>query len=479
MAERPSRGPVDRPFFLPAETAGEAITRIYSLTGAADAGTRGEKRAVVALRDALGVDVDTGATSDVMGAAIAEVLGVPWVPALYLEKHKLTLGGLNALLEGATDAYHDGSLRQLEAMRPDLLSGPEWAAFNPARSKIEAVNRISLLTDSGPEYLGPGGKEHKRVLINLVNGMGLHIPITTKHGTAAALAREFGAPWADSCVSTQGTITLSGLNVLLAGAERRLGKLGVARAALFGTPEQEGAALAAALLTGWRPTRQADGSSRVVWDARQCVQWMKRQGITKGPNENEWQGFYFEHRGVEILNAAFTPITNPPRSRYENTSFDYSLRYVWDLKAHTESQILPVSGKSKPGLPGAPLNDQLAMRACIEDQGLGFLMLGGRAVMDEDRAFYQWHRTFKGREPAPSNTGRSTMRKAAFEPLHVEAFWFANIEALDAAYASGLIKDFSQGRQSRGATRKLKYELNARKARAAGLSVARHDWPHD
>ena len=476
MASRPSAG--DRPFFLPAETAGEAVTRIYSLTGAADAGTRGEKRAVVALRDALGVDVDTGATSDVMGAAIADKLDIPWLPALYLERHTLTLDGLNALLEGATDAYHDGSLRQLEAMRPDLLSGPAWAAFNPARSKIEAVNRISMLTNSGPEHLGPGGKEHKRVLINLVAGLGLDIPITTKHGTAEALAREFGAPWSDSCVSTQGTITLTGLNVLLAGAERRLGRLGVARAMLFGTPEQEGAALAAALLNGWRPVRQPDGSSRVVWDARQCIDWMQRQGITKGPNENEWQGFYFEHRGTEILNSAFTPNPNPPRSRYENTPFDYSLGYVWDLKAHTETQFLPVTGTTKAGRAGAPLNDQLAMRACIDDQGLGFLMVGGRGVMDEDRAFYQWHRIFKGKEPAPSNTGRSTMRKAAFEPLHVEAFWFANLAALDAAYAGGLIRDFHQGRQARGETRKLKYELHAPRARAAGLAVARYDWPN-
>src|SRR5207253_1517292 len=102
-------------------------------------------------RDALGLDIDTGVTSDVMGAKIAEALGVEWHPSRYLTRHTVNLDGLNALLEGATDAYDAGSLRRLAEMRPDLLGGPDWAAFVPARSKIEAVNRISALTNSGPE----------------------------------------------------------------------------------------------------------------------------------------------------------------------------------------------------------------------------------------------------------------------------------------------------------------------------------------
>src|SRR4051794_21323080 len=99
----------NRSFFLPAGTPGEAIERIFSLTGASDAGTRGEKRAIVALRDALGLDIDTGLTSDVMGGAIAEALHVKWDPRQFLNRHKITLDGLNALLEGAVEAYAEGS----------------------------------------------------------------------------------------------------------------------------------------------------------------------------------------------------------------------------------------------------------------------------------------------------------------------------------------------------------------------------------
>jgi hypothetical protein len=116
---------------------------------------------------------------------------------------------------------------------------------------------------------------------------------------------------------------------------------------------------------------------------------------------------------------------------------------------------------------------------CIDDQGLGFLVLGGRAIMDEDRAFYTWHRDFKGKAPAPSNSGRSTMRKAAFEPWHVEAFWFANLAALDAARPAGHVTTFTQGRQASGAARNLKFQLHATRARAGDLAVARFDWLHD
>ena len=45
--------------------------------------------------------------------------------------------------------------------------------FVPARNKLEVVARISNLTNSGPETLGPGSKEHKSVVLNLARGMGL------------------------------------------------------------------------------------------------------------------------------------------------------------------------------------------------------------------------------------------------------------------------------------------------------------------
>lgn len=443
--------PADPTFFLPAATVVEAVARIFSLTGAADSGTRGEKRAILALRDALSLDIDIARTNAHMAQRIAEVFGVKWRPS-YENLNRVTLDGLNALLEGATEAYHQDSLRRLAGQRPARLGGPEWGAFEPAQSKIEAVNRISALTNSGPEWLGPGSKEHKRVLINLANSLAPHLDTRlSKTKLGAALADEFDAPWSDECESTGETISLAGLNTILAGAERRLGRLGDDRAMLLGTPEEEGKALAAALLDAWRASPHRGAGKRVVWDARRCIQWMLEQGVTEGPNQNEWQGFYWEARGRAVLNAAFTPNPNPPRTRYGNTSFDYSLRFVWDLKAHTEAWRYPVSGITKRGQGVAPLNDQESMGACIEEQGLGFLMVGGEAVADENGAFVEWHRDFKssqGVKSKPSNSGRSRQRKATFEPLHVEAFYFHNALALEAAKAAGQVTGFQQGKQA-------------------------------
>jgi hypothetical protein len=475
----------DEPFFLPAESIAEAIARIYSLTGADDKGTRGEKRAILALRDALGLDIDTARTNAVMAEQIADALGIAWY-APYQVRNTLTLAGLNALLEAASSEYYQGSLRRLVGLRPPGLDHPRWADFRPAHSKIEAVNRISMLTASGAEWLGPGSKEHKRVLINLAHNLAPSIDTSlTKSKLGRALAAEFGAPWSDVCESTGETISLAGLNILLAGAELRLDRFSGARSDLFGTPEQEGAGLAAALLDGWRPLRYPDGGTRVVWDGRTAIQWMFGNEISEGPNQNEWQGFYWESRGRALLNSAFSPNPNPPTSKYGNTSFDYSLRFVWDLKAHTEAWLYPSVGVRTKAAGTAPLNDQVAMDACIEEQGLGFLMVGGVGHADEDGSFVAWHREFKksqGKKERPSNSGNSTMRKSAFEPLHVEAFFFPDIDALNAAKAGGHITGYKQGSQSPtktgacGKSRRPKYNLNVPKARST-YSVARFNWP--
>jgi hypothetical protein len=472
--------------FRPAETVAEAVTRIFSLTGAAKGSGRGEKRAILALRDALGLDIDVARTNTHMARRIAEALSVEWQPS-FETLNRVSLDGLNALLEGATRAYRGDSLRLIAVHRPSGLAGAEWSAFEPARSKIEAVNRLSALTNSGPEWLGPGSKEHKRVLVNLANALAPRVDTSLpKTKLGAALAAEFGAPWSDECESTGETISLVGLNTLLAGAERRLGRLGRARAMLLGTPEEEGKALAAALLDGWRASAQPDGSKRVVWDGRKCVTWMLEQGVTEGPNQNEWQGFYWESRGRDVLASAFAPNPSPPRTRYGNTSFDYALRYVWDLKAHTEAWRYPLQGRTVSGGGAAPLNDQDSMSACITDQGLGFLVVGGVAVADEDGTFVEWHRRFKaaqGVKSKPSNSGRSRQRKAAFEPLHVEAFFFHNLPALEEAKAAGRVTGFLQGKQApagdgaEGRARRPKYILNLPKARESALAVAHYDWP--
>ena len=130
------------------------------------------------------------------------------------------------------------------------------------------------------------------------------------------------------------------------------------------------------------------------------------------------------------------------------------------------------------------LNDVHAIRSCVTDQGLGFLVLSGSALMDEGQEFAVWHDAFKsaqGLKRAPSNSGRSRTRKSAFKPASIEAFWIADAAALDAAVIAGQLKVRAQGRQPPsaaggvGAPRNDKFHMRIDKARK-GLSIDRKTW---
>lgn len=456
--------------FAPAQTEAEAISRIHALTGSASQGTRGEKRALIALRDALGLDVEIARTNATLGSLLAAALDVEWQPDAYTERNTVTLGGLNALLAGATAAYQAGRLGRLRADLPDVLTGPQWTEFQPARSKLEAVTRIAALTGAPKEWLGPGGKEHKSVLVNLADRMlpDRRLDRSSKTRLGASLAAELAVPWTDLCASTGETISLIGLNTILAGAERHLGRLGSTTAAILRTPADEGDALAAALVS----------SLEQHWDGMSAVEWMTARAL-RGANDNEWQGFYGEAIARQVLHAAFTPRTDPPRVRYGNTVFDYALNWVWDIKVHTQ----PAPGRTTAS-DVTILNDEQAIRSCVAEQGLGFLVIGGHAEMDDDGAFRAWQRERKlaaGRKPAASNSGLSRTRKRAFNALHVEAFWIPDQPALLAAITAGQVRVHSQGRQAprgpdqRGAPRRTKLAMSMHRARH-GLLLAAHDW---
>ena len=151
---------------------------------------------------------------------------------------------------------------------------------------------------------------------------------------------------------------------------------------------------------------------------------------------------------------------------------------------HTEVQVF--TDRMLPGNNATLLNDERATRACIDEQGLGFLVIGGSALMDESGDFVAWHREFKAsnsrRAAAHSNSGTSRTRKAAFTPMHIEAFWVPNAQALDAAILGGRLKVRPIGRQppkeagGSGIARADKFEMRMHQARQ-GIRVARYDWP--
>lgn len=433
--------------FYPAESASEAIARIFALTGASSP-SRGEKRALLALRDALGLDIEVVRTGAEFSRRIAAAMRVEWDESRCCDATKVTLAGLNVLLEGAQRSLQSGELRRLQGTSPPALVGLEWKDFQPAASKIEAVTRIAALTGAPAEHLGPGSKEHKSVLLNLADRMlpGASLDRRSKTRLGASIAAALDVPWTDDCASTGETISLVGLNILLAGAERRLGRLGSNASSDLNTPDREAQALLAAL---------ADGFGSRPWRGEEITRSMVRAGMSSY-NQMEWPGFWFEGRGIEILNASFAPSPSPPISRYGNTVFDYRLHRVWDLKAHTAKKVFPLSRSEKSERGAILLNDQSAIRSCVADQGLGFIVLSGQAVMDEDGSFKDWHDAFKtsqGLIPARANReGRSRLRKSEFWPLRLDALWIESTAAMDSAIAGGILRVMDQGRQAPKAT---------------------------
>jgi hypothetical protein len=468
------------PFFVPADSYDEATARVYALTGGAPSdgspgGSRGVRGALSVLAEALDIDEDPSWTSERTAHHVAHRLDLHWEPG-YVSRTSVTLEGLNALLEAASNAYAEGSFRRVTARPTPGLNGPEWAAFNPARSKIEAVTRIAALTGAPREWLGPGSKEHKTVLLNLAANLfpnDARIDVTSKHRLGASLAQVLNVAWSNEFTATGQTIKLTGLNAILAGVERRLGRLGDVVTDAITTPEAEGDALAASLLA----------SLPVEWDAKKAVRWLADNGL-RGSNDLEWQGFYGEEKAKAILNASFTPSVPGPKRTYGSTDFDYALSWVWDIKVHTSLQT--VGSLTRQASDIMLLNDERAVRDCVEEQGLGFLVVSGESVMDHTGEFKVWHDEWKlsrsKRPPAPSNSSISKVRKAAFNPLHVDAYWVPDTLTLGAAILSGELTPRPQGRQAPkvkggfGAPRPPKFNMNTAKANR-GIRVASYSWP--
>jgi hypothetical protein len=364
------------------------------------------------------------------------------------------------------------SVESNAALRRALLAMP-W--FTPARSKQEAVDRLCDLARVPRYRLGPGGKEYVETFPAIAARFAPDLlgSRRNKHEWAEALAYELGVPWSPTAVSTQGTVTKEGLNLILAGVERRAN----VSSAAWSTAVEEGAALVAALAQQL-PT---------VWDGRESIRWMRENGSTKWYG-SEWAGWFFEEQVRVILNERYpTPPVGGPRVKYGATVFDYaSPTRVWDAKAHTEWSRAHGDPDARPTRAGSPLwlNDARAMRACIEEQGLGFLIVDGLAALDPDGAFRQWIEDYGaryGKQPSGyvASTGLSRPRKVEWTPLRLRALWLDNDLELDAAIAAGLLwqrpqPDWGAGEQRRARNDKYQGRLQF----AGPWTVASFEWNH-
>lgn len=318
--------------------------------------------------------------------------------------------------------------------------------FVPAKSKLEAVGRISNLTGSGPEELGPGSKERKRVLVNLANGLnlGINSESLSKQDLGKSILNSLGGTWASDCESTGQTVTLIGLNRILEFSESHFKKS--IKPNSWGSINDE----ANSILSIARKSIPKN------WIGKDCVIEMKDGGSSKW-RHTEWQGFYFEFRAIGHL---VNELGGGP-VKIGATEFDYELQTVWDLKVHSNFGLAGPKKLNK----ACPLNDQLAMRQVVEGGGLGLVVLSGNPTYSIE--FSKWHKEFRGKPGEPIK-----QLKEVFTPTHLEAFFIPDESALEGALRDGLLSHFAQGKQQNGAPRKPKYSLDISKARGSGIQIA-------
>lgn len=318
--------------------------------------------------------------------------------------------------------------------------------FVPAKSKLEAVARISNLTNSGPEFLGPGSKEHKRVFINLAMGLNLSVDVNefTKQGLARYIVEHLGGSWSSTYESVGATITLDGLNKILELASHFFNSS--TSISNFSSVNDE-ARIICDLITLKISNH---------WDGKNCVLEMK-EGQSPHWRQTEWQGFYFEFKvkGELINTLGGGPI------KVESTEFDYKLKTIWDLKVHSNH------GQKGPNFPisNAPLNDIASMKSAVKNHGgLGLVILSGNPTYSTE--FTVWHKAFRGKHGNPTR-----QLKEKFEPTSLDAFYIEDNSILEKVLEEKLFEVFKQGKQPGGQPRAPKYSINLEKARGSEIHI--------
>jgi hypothetical protein len=319
------------------------------------------------------------------------------------------------------------------------------STFIEARNKLEAVARISSLTNSGPEILGPGSKERKSVVINLAKG--LNVPISeedTKQNIAKKISNALGIIWTSDCESAGQTLTLIGLNLLLEAASNRLQPFENSIEVDKLTLPDEINAINKVLIDN--TPKNMDGKESVIE--------MKEADSTKW-RQTEWQGFYFEFK---ILPALINEYGGGPK-KIGRTVFDYFLKRTWDLKVHS---INP----DRPGKGACLLNDAFSIDQAVKSTGLGLIVLNG--IPFPDLNFTRWHKNFRG----GSDSEPKRLLKKSFTSKSIQIFFIPDIDRLEKAKESRELNIFQQGRQPTGEPRNIKYSLNTDIATNSDLLVS-------
>lgn len=325
----------------------------------------------------------------------------------------------------------------------------------PAKTKLEAVQRISAISASGSQSLGPGSKERKSVLTNLGEYFNFNIsPSLSKIDYFISLVNHLHGTPANSDFSTGQTITLVGLNKLLSLASPDLGPAEAQMAADMEAYSYLGA-IASSLKLANPDTQSNQNWVQHAIDGRQAVSEMFNAEY-ENRKQTEWFGWYVEFCGIPELKKHFggEPV------KIGNTTFDYQGIRTWDLKAHTAFNNI------------VPLNDKQSIFEAVEMNGLGFLIVQGTPSFEGEPEFYKWHLGMRGKDPNAKRSPGSRRLKVSVTPTSLDAYYFQDKTSLESAIEEKIIRDFEQGRQQSGAERKVKLKMDLDKANSSQYHIA-------
>lgn len=319
--------------------------------------------------------------------------------------------------------------------------------FIPAKNKLEAVARISSLTNSGPETLGPGSKERKSVVLNLARGLDLNIDESyTKQEIAAYIAEKLGFKWKKEFESVGQTITLKGLNTLLEASVEVLTLKNTFKPSEIEISLNDELKRISEVVIETTP-RHMDGV-RAITEMKEAEFSYWRS--------TEWQGFYFEFK---VRPELIMRLGGGPK-KIGATSFDYALQRTWDMKVHST-----FTRHGKKSNLNCALNDAESMQLAAAEGGFGLMILSGEPIYDWN--FTRWHKKFR------SNSEEEPKKalKKSFESKRIDFFYIPTLSRLEEALNSGELALFKQGRQPTGEARKFKYSLNLNKSLNSDLHI--------
>lgn len=186
----------------------------------------------------------------------------------------------------------------------------------------------------------------------------------------------------------------------------------------------------------------------LFWEGRSSIERMMAENYNW--RQSEWPGFFFQLLCRELLDG----LMEIPGRKYDTGDFDAFYRNDWDFKTHTSS-ISGVRKRSSEVI----LNDLETINQALDKHGLvHFLIASGDAVMDIDGAFKIWHDDLKG---AKSDYVKQRIARGAPSRRLKTSFSVQKVEVFEVNLENqGFMKAFSQGRNSNGRPRPMKYSLS-------------------